>query len=200
MRSHKDTEVVWSAGPFTKDVQYKRFSSLSYAPLKRQLLWRSRNRRGKMDSSTATLTCSSLSRQIASTNTKPEGKTLKPEANDWPVAKFESNLRLANTKQTLADPAKAIRHEFRDCSRWKRLHCQRVSLFSERDRGTVFVVQVGSSVEFDWTWEGAVAFKPRSIDGYEGLSDFALENTLHDDAVVWRERSLKSTSKMAVCS
>ena len=46
-------------------------------------------------------------------------------------------------------------------------------------------VQVGSSVEFDWTWEGAVAFKPRSIDGYEGLSDFALENTLHDDAIVW---------------
>ena len=110
---------------------------------------------------------------------------MKPEANDWPVAKFDSDLRLGNTEQTLADPAKAIRHEFRDCSRWKRLHCQRVSLFSERDRGTVFVVQVGSSVEFDWTWEGAVAFKPRSIDGYEGLSDFALENTLHDDAIVW---------------
>ncbi len=85
----------------------------------------------------------------------------------------------------LRSPAKAVRQEYHDSSQWKRLRCHRVSLFSERERGTVFVVHVGSSVEFDWTWEGAVAFKPRSIDDFEMLSDLALENTVHDDEIVW---------------
>ncbi len=85
----------------------------------------------------------------------------------------------------LKEPAKAVRQEYRDCSQWKRLHSRRVSVFSERDRGTVFVIHVGSSVEFDWTWEGAVAFRPRSIDDFGMLSDLALESTIHNDEVVW---------------
>ena len=60
-----------------------------------------------------------------------------------------------------------------------------MSVFAERDRGTVFVLDVGSSVDFDWTWEGAVAFKPKSIDDFGILSDFALENTVHNDEIVW---------------
>ena len=49
----------------------------------------------------------------------------------------------------------------------------------------MFVVHVGSSVEFDWTWEGAVAFRPKSIDDFGMLSDFALENTVFNDEIVW---------------
>ena len=101
------------------------------------------------------------------------------------IAGFGSDLRMASSKQLLAEPAQAVRREYRDCSQWKRLRCRRVSLFAERDRGTVFVVHVGSSVEFDWTWEGAVAFRPKSIDDFGMLSDFALENTVFNDEIVW---------------
>lgn len=106
-------------------------------------------------------------------------------SNPPPLASFLRDLRLNQPEMEIGVPAQAVRQEYRGSSQWKRLRCQRVSLFSERERGTVFVVQVGNSVEFDWTWEGAVAFKPRSIDDFEMLSDFALENTVHNDEIVW---------------
>ena len=55
---------------------------------------------------------------------------------------------------------KAIRRDYVDASKWKQLNCTNVSLFAEHKRGTVFVIQVGQSVEFDWSWEGATAFQP----------------------------------------
>ena len=94
------------------------------------------------------------------------------------VARFDKDLYLPETPLELTEPAKAVRQEYRDCSQWKRLRCRGVSVYAERDRGTVFVVQVGNSVEFDWTWEGAVAFRPKSIDDFGALSDFALELSL----------------------
>ena len=101
------------------------------------------------------------------------------------LAGFPVGFRFGPANLQLAEPAKAVRQEYRDCSQWKRLQSRRVSVFSERDRGTVFVIHVGSSVEFDWTWEGAVAFRPRAIDDFGMLSDFALENTVHNDEIVW---------------
>ena len=101
------------------------------------------------------------------------------------VAQFPIRSLRAESKLSLEESAKAVRQERRDCSKWKRLQSRRVSVFSERNRGTVFVIHVGSSVEFDWTWEGAVAFRPKSIDDFGMLSDFALENTVHNDQAVW---------------
>ena len=106
-----------------------------------------------------------------------------------PIAGFEVDLRLdavdGDQTEKLAAAAKAVRQEFRESSKWKRLNCRRVSVYSERDRGTVFVIQVGGAVDFDWTWEGAVAFRPRSIDNAGMLSDDALEHTVGDDEVLW---------------
>ena len=110
----------------------------------------------------------------------PNNEFLNPS-----IASFPSELQLGDSSVDLKEPAKAVRREYRDCSQWKRLQSQRVSVFAERDRGTVFVLDVGSSVDFDWTWEGAVAFKPKSIDDFGMLSDFALENTVHNDEIVW---------------
>lgn len=102
-----------------------------------------------------------------------------------PIAGFDSNLFLPESPNEITEAAKAVRQEYRDCSQWKRLTSRRVSVYSERERGTVFVIHVGKSVEFDWTWEGAVAFKPRSIDDFGMLSDFALEHTVHNDEIMW---------------
>ena len=105
--------------------------------------------------------------------------------NSRPVAGFDSDLLLPPSPCELTEPAKAVRQEYRDCSHWKRLTCRRVSVYSERERGTVFVIHVGSSFEFDWTWEGAVAFKPKSMDDLGMLSDIALESTVHNDEIMW---------------
>ena len=97
-------------------------------------------------------------------------------AAEFQPARFHADLGLPPANdQLLKDAATAIRQEYRDCSKWKRLSCSKVSIFAERDRGTVWVVHVGSSVEFDWTWEGAVAFRPKSLDDDLLFSKFSYE-------------------------
>lgn len=101
-------------------------------------------------------------------------------------ARFSSDLRLpAGDDQPLVDAAAAVRQEFRDSSRWKRLNCNQVSVFAERDRGTVYVVHIGKTVEFDWTWEGARAFCPNSLDDDDNFSDRFYEEADYEDEVVW---------------
>ena len=76
-------------------------------------------------------------------------------------ARFPIRLNLPNADDGHLDEAKeAVRREYRDSVKWKRLRCRKVEVVSESDSGTVFVLDVGHAVEFDWTWEGAVAFRP----------------------------------------
>lgn len=87
--------------------------------------------------------------------------------------------------------ATAIRQEYRSCSRWKKLLCRKVSLFSERGRGTVWIVDVGRSVEFDWTWEGAVAFRPLSLDDNAAFEKYSHEDSAFEDSLVWEGEVLE---------
>ena len=105
---------------------------------------------------------------------------------EFKPARFSSDLRLpAGDEQQLKDAAAAVRQEFRDSSRWKRLNCKKVSVFAERNRGTVYVVHIGKTVEFDWTWEGAKAFCPNSLDDDDSFSDRFYEEADYEDEVVW---------------
>ncbi|TWU45315.1 RecBCD enzyme subunit RecD [Novipirellula aureliae] len=105
---------------------------------------------------------------------------------EFQPARFEFRLDLPEgDAQKQKDAAAAVRQEYRDGSRWKRLNCHRVSIFAEQDRGTIFVVHVGSSVEFDWTWEGAKAFRPTSLDGEERYSDHFSEEAAYEEGIVW---------------
>ena len=88
-------------------------------------------------------------------------------------------------RKLLDDAAVAVRQEFRDCSKWKRLRCRKVSIFAERQRGTIYVVNVGCSVEFDWTWEGARAFRPKSLDDNGKFPDAAYEDADYEDEILW---------------
>ncbi|QDT04147.1 ATP-dependent RecD-like DNA helicase [Rubripirellula lacrimiformis] len=107
-------------------------------------------------------------------------------AADFEYSRFESRLGLPQgDDRQLKDAAVAVRQEYRDGSRWKRLSCHRVSIFAEKDRGTIFVVHVGSSVEFDWTWEGAKAFRPKSLDDDGRDSDRFYEEADYEDDIVW---------------
>lgn len=111
---------------------------------------------------------------------------------EFQPARFRAELGLpVADDQLLKDAAVAIRREYRDCSKWKRLRCRKVSIFAERERGTVWVVHVGNSVEFDWTWEGAVAFRPKSLDDNALLSNFSSENLAYQDEIVWQGEVLE---------
>lgn len=108
------------------------------------------------------------------------------EGFDFEPARFSADLSLpAGDQRHLRDAAAAVRQEFRDGSRWKRLNCRKVSVFAERDRGTVYVVWIGRTVEFDWTWEGARAFCPYSLADDDSFADRFYEGADYDDEVVW---------------
>lgn len=114
--------------------------------------------------------------------------TDEPTVAEFQPARFRVELGLpVADDQLLKDAAVAVRQEFRDCSKWKRLRCRKVSIIAERDRGTVYAVHVGSSVEFDWTWEGATAFRPHALpddgDGSIDMADF--EESPVDEASLW---------------
>lgn len=126
-----------------------------------------------------------------------EAGGVAPDDEAMPVAafqpaRFRAELGLpAADDQLLKDAAVAVRQEYRNCSKWKRLRCRKVSVFAERDRGTVYVVHVGRSVEFDWTWEGAVAFRPKSLDESTLFSDFSYETAAYEDEIVWQGEVLE---------
>ncbi|MCO8123729.1 AAA domain-containing protein [Stieleria sp. TO1_6] len=105
---------------------------------------------------------------------------------EFAPARFACELGLPTVDaQLLKDAATAVRQEYRDGSRWKRLNCRQVSIVAERDRGTVYVVHLDGSVEFDWTWEGAKAFRPRSLDDDQSYSDQFYEEAEYDDEIRW---------------
>ena len=124
---------------------------------------------------------------MAGNPNEPESVALD-SATEFKPARFPVELGLPPADESHFHDAKtAVRQEFRDCSKWKRLRCRKVSIIAERDRGTVFAVHVGSSVEFDWTWEGATAFRPHALpddgDGSLDMADF--EASPVDEGSLW---------------
>src|ERR1700723_1797913 len=70
----------------------------------------------------------------------------------------------------LANAAEAVKREYRSSVRWKRLRCRSVTLVSKTNAEAIYVLEIGQSVEFDWTWEGATAFRPVDIDNFHGYA------------------------------
>lgn len=115
-----------------------------------------------------------------------EQETCRQAETEFKLARFPADLRLPEgEKQQLQDAAAAVRQEYQDSSRWKRLSCRKVSVFAERDRGTVYVIHLGKSVRFDWTWEGARAFCPYSLQDDDRFADRFYEGADCEDEVVW---------------
>lgn len=108
------------------------------------------------------------------------------------IAQFPIALDLPKGSQThLADAAKAVRKEYRSSVRWKKLRCRSVSPLTKNPGETIFVLEVGQSIEFDWTWEGAVAFRPHRVNDFQGdvdLSGFLAgnnEDVSPDRSLIW---------------
>ena len=78
------------------------------------------------------------------------------------IVRSTINIQLPPGQATdILQAAEAIKQEYRSSVKWKRLRCREVL---PTDDASVFKIEIGQSVEFDWTWEGATAFRPIVID------------------------------------
>ena len=106
------------------------------------------------------------------------------------IAHFPVEFVLPNGKDDdLANAAEAVKREYRNSVRWKRLRCRSVTVVSQQNRDAIYALEVGQSVEFDWTWEGATAFRGVDNDSFgktgDATDDFHAELNDHDSGRVW---------------
>jgi hypothetical protein len=93
------------------------------------------------------------------------------------LARFPANLFLPEcTQDWVAEGREAVKSEYRSSVKWKRLRCRNAAPLGGQADGSIFVLEVGHSIEFDWTWEGAIAFRPVDVNGFngdiDGMDDF----------------------------
>ncbi|MCI5221792.1 MAG: AAA family ATPase, partial [Candidatus Electrothrix sp. AR4] len=89
----------------------------------------------------------------------------------------------------LADARKAIRKEYRAAAKWKRLRCRNAELASQTGSATIYELQIGHAVEFDWTWEGAVAFRPVLLKTFSSSQAAFIDHDVItpdiDNSILW---------------
>jgi hypothetical protein len=69
---------------------------------------------------------------------------------DFEPAKYPVSLDLpGGDAASVCDAQMATRREFRDSVKWKKMRCRKVSLLSEAAKGSVYILEVGHTVEFD---------------------------------------------------
>jgi AAA domain len=110
--------------------------------------------------------------------------SLSDAAATDPVAKFPVSLALpAAAASQLEDAAAAIKYEYRNSVRTKRLRCLEWEQVNDREIGSIYALKVGRSVDFDWTWEGAIAFRPEAsvVNSTAGVS---AEDT-NEESMYW---------------
>ncbi len=105
-------------------------------------------------------------------------------------ARFPIALHLPDGDTALlVDARKAINKEYRAAAKWKRLRCDKVERIYQADSATVYELQIGHAVEFDWTWEGAVAFRPVLLKEFSSsqaaFSDHTIISPDIDDSILW---------------
>ena len=79
-----------------------------------------------------------------------DSELIDDDAIQFTQARFRIDLNLPPGDESfLEDSRKAIRREYRDSAKWKRLRCRNVRVVSELESGTVFELEIGHAVEFD---------------------------------------------------
>ncbi len=110
-----------------------------------------------------------------------------PEETSAPhTARFPADLHLPpGDTSLLKEASAAVAQEFGSLAQWKQLHCQKVSVVAEHDRGNVHVIHVGKRVDFDWSWEGAKAFASHSATQEINTATGSLETLPNTDDPAW---------------
>jgi hypothetical protein len=76
-----------------------------------------------------------------------------------PIASFPVTIGIPSSDaREHAAAAEAVKREYRDSVKWKKLRCREVVVVDKHEG--IYALVVDQQIEFDWTWEGAIAFKP----------------------------------------
>jgi superfamily I DNA/RNA helicase len=102
------------------------------------------------------------------------------------VASFPVTIGLSSADAGRhAAAAEAVKREYRDSVKWKGLRCREVKVVDEAEG--IYALLVDQQIEFDWTWEGAIAFKPIKdsvlTDPGKSVIDVSDSDELNDDAL-----------------
>jgi AAA domain len=102
-------------------------------------------------------------------------------------ASFPLEMNLPITHLLAFEEAKqALEEEYRATTRWLRLRCREVKSLASHGNLTLFELDVGPLTNTEWSWEGAVAFRPPALERYAGDPDVLSLNER------WDEQSLDS--------
>lgn len=66
------------------------------------------------------------------------------------------------------EAATAVKHEYQGSVRWKKLRCKNVIAMPSVGGEAIFILEVGHTIELDWTWEGSTAFSMFDPDRFAG--------------------------------
>jgi superfamily I DNA/RNA helicase len=83
----------------------------------------------------------------------------------------------------LNEAARAVKTEYQASVRWKKLRCRNVIPLPSSGGEDIFILEVGQSIEFDWTWEGSTAFTTFDPASFSG-SDYEEQSSAWSGEVV----------------
>ena len=90
---------------------------------------------------------------------------------------FPIQLGLSNGPEDfLRDASDAVKWEQRQTAQWRKIHCRavrRIRSAAQRDRSTsaIYALDIGGRTSFNWTWEGARAFRPVDLNAFESAAN-----------------------------
>jgi len=95
-------------------------------------------------------------------------------------------------KELFLDAANAVKEEYRKSTKWKELKALKVTTLSSDTENQIFVIHVGRLIEFEWTWEGAMAFRPENTKDFQDFAEQGGEVVLpfEEDKIVLGHYSL----------
>ncbi|OWK45500.1 DNA helicase II related protein [Fimbriiglobus ruber] len=95
------------------------------------------------------------------------------------IVRSPINIQLPSGQSSdISQAAEAVKQEYRSSVKCKKLRSRDILPTAD---SSVFRIDLGQSVEFDWTWEGANAFRPKVIDDSRIFQDDFDE----EDSAVW---------------
>ncbi len=101
-------------------------------------------------------------------------------------AAYPIRLGFEAVDTTAFDDARgAVEQEFNDAGSWKRLRCRNVRRVWGEEAEPLFELEVDHAVEFDWSWEGAEAFRPVKMD------EIGLHESWVFDSNLWSGRIIE---------
>lgn len=100
-------------------------------------------------------------------------------------AQFPIEFNLPEGEPELSvQAAEAIHKEFRAWSHWKQLRSRKVLRNKQAEDESLFLIDVGQAIEFDWNWEGATALRPADLDNFDPENIEGVVSTLWSGEVV----------------